>query len=559
MKMKKNSFMQGAFIATFGIVLCKIMGILYVIPFHSVIGEQGGALYGYAYNIYSIFLSVSQAGIPLAMSKIISEYYTLGYFNAKERAFKIGKTFLFIIGFLCFLILFIFADQIGHMIIGNVEGGNTRGDIAFVIRVISTAILIIPSLSVTRGYFQGHRFITPTSISQILEQLTRVLIIVIGSFLMYRVLHMSLKATVGVAVFAATVGGMVSYGYLLWKQKKNKKEFVKYDKKLKEPKITNKEIMKKIIMYSIPFIMIDLFRSLYNSVDVLTLVKALVNDIGYAAKDAESVMSVISTWGLKINMIIISIVSGIMTSLIPNLTASFVQNDMKGVSEKINKTYQIILFFTVPMTVGLSFLAKPVWMIFYGVSKYGALTYQYLVFVALATAIFTSTVMIVQLLKEYKTVFFSLISGMIVKVVLNVPLIHSFNKMGLPAFYGAITATILGFLTSSIIAIIVLKKKYKFNFEDTAKEILNILIATIVMLLVLIGLKFVVPTSTTSRMISIDVVLLYSIIGAIVYLFVLYKTKSINNIFGEEKVKSLLNKKNKHKNITKKKDIKKRG
>ena len=559
MKMEKNSFMQGAFIATFGIVLCKIMGILYVIPFHSVIGEQGGALYGYAYNIYSIFLSVSQAGIPLAMSKIISEYYTLGYFNAKERAFKIGKTFLFIIGFLCFLILFIFADQIGHMIIGNVEGGNTREDIAFVIRVISTAILIIPSLSVTRGYFQGHRFITPTSISQILEQLTRVLIIVIGSFLMYRVLHMSLKATVGVAVFAATVGGMVSYGYLLWKQKKNKKEFVKYDKKLKEPKITNKEIMKKIIMYSIPFIMIDLFRSLYNSVDVLTLVKALVNDIGYAAKDAESVMSVISTWGLKINMIIISIVSGIMTSLIPNLTASFVQNDMKGVSEKINKTYQIILFFTVPMTVGLSFLAKPVWMIFYGVSKYGALTYQYLVFVALATAIFTATVMIVQLLKEYKTVFFSLISGMIVKVVLNVPLIHSFNKMGLPAFYGAITATILGFLTSSIIAIIVLKKKYKFNFEDTAKEILNILIATIVMLLVLIGLKFVVPTSTTSRMISIGVVLLYSIIGAIVYLFVLYKTKSINNIFGEEKVKSLLNKKNKHKNITKKKDTKKRG
>lgn len=559
MKMKKNSFMQGAFIATFGIVLCKIMGILYVIPFHSVIGEQGGALYGYAYNIYSIFLSVSQAGIPLAMSKIISEYYTLGYFNAKERAFKIGKTFLFIIGFLCFLILFIFADQIGYMIIGNVEGGNTREDIAFVIRVISTAILIIPSLSVTRGYFQGHRFITPTSISQILEQLTRVLIIVIGSFLMYRVLHMSLKATVGVAVFAATVGGMVSYGYLLWKQKKNKKEFIKYDKKLKEPKITNKEIMKKIIMYSIPFIMIDLFRSLYNSVDVLTLVKSLVNDIGYAAKDAESVMSVISTWGLKINMIIISIVSGIMTSLIPNLTASFVQNDMKGVSEKINKTYQIILFFTVPMTVGLSFLAKPVWMIFYGASKYGSLTYQYLVFVALATAIFTSTVMIVQLLKEYKTVFFSLISGMIVKVVLNVPLIHSFNKMGLPAFYGAITATILGFLTSSIIAMIVLKKKYKFNFENTAKEILNILIAVIIMLLALIGLKFVVPLSTPSRLISIGVVLLYSIIGAIVYLFVLYKTKSINNIFGEEKVKSLLNKKNKHKNITKKKDTKKRG
>lgn len=547
MKLKKNSFLQGAFIATFGIILCKIMGILYVIPFHAIIGEQGGALYAYAYNIYSIFLSISQAGIPLAMSKIISEYYTLGYYDAKERAFKIAKKFLTVVGIICFLILFIFADKIAYMIIGDVTGGNTQEDITFVIRLISTAILVIPTLSVSRGYFQGHRFITPTTISQILEQLTRVLIIVMGSFLMYKVFHMSLKATVGCAVFAATIGGIVSYAYLFWKERKNKKELLKQEVKLKEPKITNKEIMKKILVYSIPFIMIDLFRSLYNSVDVLTLVKTLVNDIGYTTKDAESILSIISTWGLKINMIIISIVSGIMTSLIPNLTASFVQNDMKGVSDKINKTYQIILFCTLPMTVGLSFLAKPVWTIFYGASKYGSVTYQYLVFVALATALFTSTVMIVQLLKEYKTVFFSLLSGMLVKIILNIPLIHSFNKMGLPAFYGAITATILGFLTSTLISIIVLKKKYKINFEETIKEILNILMAVIVMVLVLFGLKQFIPIDTSSRLMAILVVALYAVIGATIYILVLYKTNTINNIFGKEKTDKILRKKTKRK------------
>ncbi|MGN1000894.1 MAG: oligosaccharide flippase family protein [Bacilli bacterium] len=547
MKLKKNSFLQGAFIATFGIILCKIMGILYVIPFHAIIGEQGGALYAYAYNIYSIFLSVSQAGIPLAMSKIISEYYTLGYYDAKERAFKIAKKFLTVVGIICFLILFIFADKIAYMIIGDVTGGNTQEDITFVIRLISTAILVIPTLSVSRGYFQGHRFITPTTISQILEQLTRVLIIVMGSFLMYKVFHMSLKATVGCAVFAATVGGIVSYAYLFWKERKNKKELLKQEVKLKEPKITNKEIMKKILVYSIPFIMIDLFRSLYNSVDVLTLVKTLVNDIGYTTKDAESILSIISTWGLKINMIIISVVSGIMTSLIPNLTASFVQNDMKGVSDKINKTYQIILFCTLPMTVGLSFLAKPVWTIFYGASKYGSVTYQYLVFVALATALFTSTVMIVQLLKEYKTVFFSLLSGMLVKIILNIPLIHSFNKMGLPAFYGAITATILGFLTSTLISIIVLKKKYKINFEETIKEILNILMAVIVMVLVLFGLKQFISIDTSSRLMAILVVALYAVIGATIYILVLYKTNTINNIFGKEKIDKILRKKTKRK------------
>ena len=220
MGLKKNSFMQGAFVATLGIVICKILGILYVIPFHAILVEQGCALYGYAYILYNIFLCISLAGIPLAMSKIISEYYTLGYFKTKERAFKLGKRLLFMMGLVCFIVLFVFADQIGYMIIGNITGGNSKEDVAFVIRLISTAILIIPILSVSRGYFQGHKFITPTSISQIIEQVVRVTIIVFGSFLMYRVFHLSLKLTVGCAVFAATVGGIASYAYFLFIDKK---------------------------------------------------------------------------------------------------------------------------------------------------------------------------------------------------------------------------------------------------------------------------------------------------------------------------------------------------
>jgi len=542
MKLKKNSFMQGAFIATFGIVLCKIIGVLYVIPFYAIIGEQGGALYGYAYNIYSIFLSISQAGIPLAMSKVISEYHTLGYYNIKERAFKLAKRLLFIVGIICFLLLFIFAEDIGYLIIGDIQGGNSKEDVAFVIRLISTAILIIPTLSVSRGYFQGHKFITPTSISQILEQITRVLIIVVGSFLMYKVFNLSLRATVGCAVFAATIGGIVSYLYLLFKERNNKDLLLKKELKVKEPQISNFDIIKKILFYAVPFVMIDLFRSLYNSVDVLTLVKTLVNDIGYSTVDAESVMSIISTWGLKINMIIIAFVSGIMTSLIPNLTSSYVKGDMDEVKSKINRTYQVILFCTIPMTVGLSFLAEPVWNVFYGVSKLGALTYQYLVFVALATAIFTSTVTIVQLLKEYKMVFLSLVAGMLVKVFLNVPFIYGFNNLGLPAFYGAITATILGFLTSSFISMLFLKRKYKVNFEVTVKELFNVLIAVIIMVLILCIFRVFIPVIGLSRIQSIFVLGFYAIIGASVYIIITFKTKTIDNIFGKEIMKTVKNK-----------------
>ena len=90
-KLKKNSFMQGAFIATLGIVITKVLGILYVIPFYALIGDEAGSLYGYAYNIYMIFLGIGYAGIPLAMSKIISEYNTVGYYKAKKEAFNIGR------------------------------------------------------------------------------------------------------------------------------------------------------------------------------------------------------------------------------------------------------------------------------------------------------------------------------------------------------------------------------------------------------------------------------------------------------------------------------------
>ena len=226
-KLKKSTYMQGAVVATLGIVLSKILGIIYVIPFHAIIGEQGGALYGYAYNIYSIFLGISTAGIPLAISKIISEYDTLGYFKSKEKAFKIAKRILSVLGIICFLILFIFAKEIAVWIIGDITGGNSIEDIAFVIRVIATSVLVVPILSVYRGYLQGHTYMTPTSVSQVLEQIVRVSIIIVGSYLVLKVFHLPLKYGVAVALAGATIGSIVSYLYLKHQVKINKSDLVK--------------------------------------------------------------------------------------------------------------------------------------------------------------------------------------------------------------------------------------------------------------------------------------------------------------------------------------------
>ena len=141
--MKKSSFIEGTIIATLAIVITKILGMLYVIPFYAMVGVQGSALYAYAYNIYIIFLDISSAGLPIAMSKVI-------------------------------MILFLFAGNISKLILGDLSGGNTIEDVTFVIRAVSFAILVIPFLGVSRGYLQGHNIFKISSFSQVIEQIVRI-------------------------------------------------------------------------------------------------------------------------------------------------------------------------------------------------------------------------------------------------------------------------------------------------------------------------------------------------------------------------------------------------
>ena len=162
--MKKSSFIEGTIIATLAIIITKIMGMLYVIPFYSMVGEKGSALYAYGYNIYVIFLDISSAGLPLALSKIIKEYNTLKMMDAKKRAYHIGIKMVLFLSILIFLFLIVFARPLAQLIMGDLEGGNSVSDVAFVIRCVSIAILVVPLLSVAKGYLQGHNIINVSSL-----------------------------------------------------------------------------------------------------------------------------------------------------------------------------------------------------------------------------------------------------------------------------------------------------------------------------------------------------------------------------------------------------------
>ena len=537
--MKKNSFIEGTIVATMGIFLVKVIGIIYVIPLNAIIGEQGGALYGYGYTIYQLFLSISSAGFPFAISKITSEYNALGYKKAISNTYKISLRLISVISILIFLILFIFAPQIGKLIIGTATEGNTYQDIGYVIRMVSFAILVVPFLGVTKGLLQGYKYITPYSISQVIEQVVRVIIILVGTYVSLKVLHLPLKVGVGIAVSAAFFGGLAAYIYL--KIKIKKANLLPKNVADDEVLISSKEIIRKILMYSIPFIMISLVNNLYTTVDMILLSRTMNDLLHLKSSIVDSIVGVYTTWGIKLNNIILAVSTGLVTSLIPNIVTSFTKKDMKDVNDKFNKAIQCVLLVIVPMTIFLSLLVHPVWTLFYGKSYYGPIVYQYFVYTALFGGVYTIIVNTLQGINKYKLVIATVMVGLITNAILDVPLMLLFDKMGMNVSYGAITAALIGYTLSTITSLSILKRKYLFRFDQTFKKLPKYLFSWLCFILSIYLMKLFIPTNLPGRFIQIPILMVYGVVSFLIYIYINYKNGNIKSVF-ENKIHFVLKK-----------------
>lgn len=540
--MKKSSFIEGTVIATIAIIITKILGMLYVIPFYAMVGVQGSALYAYAYNIYVIFLDISSAGLPVAMSKIIKEYNTLGMLDAKVRAYKLGKRVVNFVSVAAFICLFLFAGNIASLILGDLQGGNTINDVAFVIRCVSFAILVIPFLSISKGYLQGHNIINVSSISQVIEQVVRIAVILGGSYVALNIFHLSLTTSVGIAVFGAFCGGIAAILYIVKNMHKHKKE-LSFTGDIKKDDISDSEIIKKILSYAIPFIIIDVGVSVYNFVDMVLISRTMVH-LGFDAATTEFITSSVSAWAGKINMVVNAIAMGLTVSLIPNIVEAFTLKKWHLVESRLNKALQIIIVTCVPMVLGISLLSKPIWGIFYGTEELslGGLVLSVYIFIALFFNIYMVTSSTLQSLNKFKAVYLTTLLGYVTNALLDVPLMLLCHALGLEPFIGAVLASILGYSLSAISTLVLLNKEHKLKYNETFKVMLKILLPTIMMVLVVVLLKLVIPINYMSRLSSIIYVAVISIIGSLVYLFTTYKMGILTLVFGKEYLNKIVKK-----------------
>lgn len=203
---KQNTFFGGAAILAVGILVVKLIGMFYKIPLVNIIGEQGNTDFTNAYNIYAVLLTISTAGLPVAVSKLVSEASALGRHNQMRKTFRVSMLLFLSLGLISFLVMYFKADTLAAMM------NDTKA--AAGIKALAPAVVCVGCLAAFRGYSQGHSDMAPTSISQIIEALCK---LVIGLSLAYWLIQAGQPAHVAAAgaITGVTVGTVVALAYML--------------------------------------------------------------------------------------------------------------------------------------------------------------------------------------------------------------------------------------------------------------------------------------------------------------------------------------------------------
>ena len=152
---------------------------------------------------------------------------------------------------------------------------------------------------------------------------------------------------------------------------------------------------------------------------------------------------------------------------------------------------------------------------------------------------FTTSISIAQSLNKFKNVFLSIIAGILVKLILQVPMIYLFNKIGLRPFWGATFATLLGLTTSVITNLVVINKTVNLDFKEYFKKMFKFVYPLILMIITLNVMKIFIPLNTTGRLNSIVLIIIYGLVGALIYFTLTIKNGIFKEIFGDKIFKKL--------------------
>ncbi len=422
--MSKKHFLHGALILTIAALISRILGAVYRIPLKQMTGDSGLAIYGAVYPVFSTILILVVAGIPVALSKLISEQVTIGNLYEEKRITRIALGFISVLGFSSFLMLYFGAGIISTWI------GMPVAEMA--IKSVSFTLLMIPFLAVLRGFFYGHQHIAPSAISQVIEQIFRVATILIFTTVLVKA-EFSLEVVIAGATFGTVIGVLISTIYLSVKYirfQQTRKDL--HREKQKEVRnyssLHQIDLFKKIFFFTIAISISSLMIPLFGLADTFTAVNLLKITTG-SSIEAQDWFGVYNRF-LPFVQLTTIFATSLALSLVPKIAESGIQQNNRDISHSAYLALKITVLLGLPASVGLALLSSEVNLLFYG-DELGSIAFSV---IALASFFLTLGITTVAILQGLGSVFLpamSLLFALIAKVSLNFILIPYFSIIGL--------------------------------------------------------------------------------------------------------------------------------
>ena len=344
---KQNSFFGGAAILAAGILIVKLIGMFYKIPLINIIGEAGAADFNNAYNIYAVLLTVSTAGLPVAVSKLVSEANALDRRNQVRRTFRLALVLFLALGLVSFLVMFVRADTLAGMMNDSKAAAG--------IRALAPAVVCVGCLAALRGYSQGHSNMAPTSVSQIIEALCK---LVVGLGLAFWLVKQGKDPDVAAAgaITGVTVGTVVALAYMVL-------DFLlsrgREDTRGTDRPDSAGSILANILKIAVP---ITLSSSMVGIVTVIdsSLVQGQLQSALDLTEQASRTLYGNYSGALNIYNLPTSLMAAITASVIPAVSAALARRDRRGAARITGSALRITALLSFPMGVGLFVLGTPI-------------------------------------------------------------------------------------------------------------------------------------------------------------------------------------------------------
>ena len=510
--MSKENFIKSAAILSIAGFIVKILGAVYRIPLTNLIGTEGIGYYQPAYNIYNLLLVVSLSGFPTAIAKLVSERRALNNYEGAYQVYKISQWGLFVIGLVSSIFVLIFARQL-MAILGY--PGSYYSMIALV-----PALFAVPLLSAYRGFFQGTQNMTPIAISQIIEQIFRVLA---GLYFAYYLITYGLEEAAAGATFGASVGGIAALliiSIMFFANRKKIKEEIKLSSSNKTENTW--DIVKSLLYIAVPITIGAAIAPLMGLVDSY-LVSSRLSAIGYSDVQIADMFGELSGTAQTLINFPLVFSTAVAMSLVPAITDAYTKKQKTKLNNTCNAGVRISLIIGLPCGIGLFILAEPIIALLFssiGPEKHasaGALLEIMAISVIFLTLVQAFTAMLQSVNKQFLPVK-NLAVGLIVKVVL------SYMLIGIPTMNikGAAISTTGAYL------VVALLNWYDINTKTSIKiELIKLTFKPILstaVLAVVVWLSFNLFKTVVSQNLS---TLLSISFGGIVYVLSLFITGAI--------------------------------